>query len=138
MSFFYTEKAPAYKSHMNKEGEVVPTNIEWHEKNNTYGFAYGLGTLIVGIGTLVLLGLFSSKIGLVGDLLVIVMTAGTLSFLVTTPETWVPNLGGPDHGFPYLSGAGRLVIKDIAMMAGAFILLSVDAGRILAARGHKA
>ena len=138
MSFFYTEKAPAYKSHMNKEGEVVPANIEWHEKNNTYGFAYGLGTLIVGIGTLVLLGLFSSKIGLVGDLLVIVMTAGTLSFLVTTPETWVPNLGGPDHGFPYLSGAGRLVIKDIAMMAGAFILLSVDAGRILAARGHKA
>lgn len=35
------------------------------------------------------------------------------SFLITTPEAWVPDLGGPNHGFPYLSGAGRLVIKDI-------------------------
>lgn len=137
MSFFYTEKAPAYKSHMNKEGEEVPANIEWHKKNNTYGFAYGLGTLIVGIGTLVFLGLFFPKVGIAGDFLVIVMSLGTLSFLVTTPETWVPNLGGPDHGFPYLSGAGRLVIKDIAIMAGAFVLLSVDAARILAARGIK-
>lgn len=131
MSFFYAEKAPAYKSHMNREGEVVPANIEWHRKNNTYGFAYGLGALIVVIGTLVLAGIFSPRLGLVGDALAFVMTIGTLSFLVTTPETWVPDLGGPDYGFPYLSGAGRLVIKDVVIMAGALILLSVDAGRIL-------
>lgn len=137
MSFFYNKEAPEYKQHMNKEGAVVPENIAWHKSNNTYGFSYGLGTLIVSIGTLVLLGLFFPKVGLLGDCLVILMTAGTLSFLVTTPETWVPNLGGPNHGFPYLSGAGRLVIKDIAMMAGAFILLGTDFKRILKARlGH--
>jgi reactive chlorine resistance protein C len=43
----------------------------------------------------------------------------TLSFLVTTPEARVLALGGAQHGFPYLSGAGRLVIKDVALMAGA-------------------
>lgn len=134
MSFFYNKEAPEYKQHMNKEGAVVPENIAWHKSNNTYGFSYGLGALIVTIGTLVLLGLFFPKIGLIGDALVIVMSMGTLSFLITTPETWVPNLGGPDHGFPYLSGAGRLVIKDIAIMAGGFILLGTDLVRIARSR----
>lgn len=134
MSFFYNKEAPEYKQHMNKEGAVVPANIAWHKENNTYGFSYGLGTLIVTIGTLVLLGIFFPKVGIIGDGLLIIMTAGTLSFLVTTPETWVPNLGGPNHGFPYLSGAGRLVIKDIAMMAGGVILLGTDFKRILKAR----
>lgn len=134
MSFFYNKEAPEYKQHMNKEGAVVPENIAWHKANNTYGFSYGLGTLIVTIGTLTLLGLFFPKVGIIGDCLVIIMSAGTLSFLITTPETWVPNLGGPNHGFPYLSGAGRLVIKDIAIMAGAFVLLGTDIKRILKAR----
>ena len=31
----------------------------------------------------------------------------TLSFLVTTPEAWVAALGDAQHGFPYLSDAGR-------------------------------
>jgi len=31
------------------------------------------------------------------------MSLVTLSFLVTTPEAWVPNLGGPEHGFPLLN-----------------------------------
>ena len=129
MSFFYNKKAPEYK-----QGAVVPANIAWHKENNTYGFSYGLGILIVTIGTLVLLGLFFPRVGIIGDSLLIVMTAGTLSFLITTPETWVPDLGGPNHGFPYLSGAGRLVIKDIAMMAGGFILLGTDFKRILKER----
>ena len=86
------------------------------------------------IGTLVLLGLFFPKVGLAGDCLAIIMTFGTLSFLITTPETWVPDLGGPNHGFPYLSGAGRLVIKDIVIMAGAVTLLGTDIKRILKAR----
>jgi hypothetical protein len=52
------------------------------------------------------------NIGIVGGLLTFSMSLVTLSFLVTTPEVYVPNLGGdfptPQHGFPYLSGAGRL------------------------------
>ncbi|MFP1455029.1 DUF417 family protein [Escherichia coli] len=41
----------------------------------------------------------------------------TLSFLITTPEAWIA-LGDAHHGFPYLSGAGRLVLKDTLMLAG--------------------
>lgn len=63
--------------------------------------------------------------------LAIVMTLGTLSFLVTTPEVWVPDLGSGEQGFPLLTGAGRLVIKDIAILAGAVVVLSDSAGRVL-------
>ena len=132
MSFFYNKQAPEYKQYKNKEGELVLKNRQWHEANNTYGFSKGLGILIMSIGVLTLLGVATPKIGLFGDLLVIIMTFGTLSFLVTTPECWVPNLGSGEFGFPLLSGAGRLVIKDIVILAGAITLLSYDAKKLLA------
>ncbi|WP_455628323.1 DUF417 family protein [Parabacteroides chinchillae] len=131
MSFFYNNEAPEYKQYKNPEGAFVPENHAWHEANNTYGFSHGLGLLIMSIGVLVFLGMFFPKIGIVGEMLAIIMTIGTLSFLITTPEVWVPNLGGPEYGFPLLSGAGRLVIKDIAILAGALILLSDTARRLL-------
>ena len=131
MSFFYAKEAPEYKDYKNKEGELVPKNRAWHETNRTYVFSHGLGILIMGIGILVFLGIFTPKIGIFGDLLAIIMTIGTLSFLVTTPECWVPDLGSGEHGFPLLSGAGRLVIKDTVILAGAVTLLSDSARRLL-------
>jgi uncharacterized membrane protein YkgB len=131
MSFFYAKEAPEYKDYKNKEGELVPKNRTWHETNRTYVFSYGLGILIMSIGILVFLGIFTPKIGIFGDLLAIIMTIGTLSFLVTTPECWVPDLGSGEHGFPLLSGAGRLVIKDTVILAGAVTLLSDSARRLL-------
>ncbi|MCR9011945.1 YkgB family protein [Gabonibacter chumensis] len=131
MSFFYTKQAPEYKNYKMKEGEQNELKQNWHKGNNTYGFSRGLGILIMSIGILVFLGMFFPKIGVIGALLAIVMTLGTLSFLVTTPEVWVPDLGSGEYGFPLLSGAGRLVIKDTAILAGAIILLSESAQRIL-------
>ena len=131
MSFFYAKEAPEYKEYKNKEGEFVQKNREWHESNRTYVFSRGLGVLIMSIGILVFLGIFSSKAGIVGDTLAIIMTIGTLSFLITTTECWVPDLGSGEHGFPLLSGAGRLVIKDTVILAGAITLLSDSAGRLL-------
>ena len=131
MSFFYTKTAPEYKEYKLKEGEKNDVKQMWHKENNTYGFSRGLGILIMSIGMLVFLGIFFPKVGLVGALLAIVMTLGTLSFLVTTPEVWVPDLGSREHGFPLLTGAGRLVIKDTAILAGALVLLSESAQRIL-------
>ena len=124
MSFFYAKEAPEYKNFKNPDRA-------WHEANNTYTFSYGLGALIMSIGILVFLGIFFPKVGLVGDSLAIIMTLGTLSFLVTTPEVWVPNLGSGEFGFPLLSGAGRLVIKDIVILAGAVVLLSDSSQRVL-------
>lgn len=131
MSFFYAKEAPEYKEYKNKEGELVLKNRAWHESNRTYTFSYGLGCLIMSIGILVFLGVFSPKIGIFGELLCIIMTIGTLSFLITTPECWVPDLGSGEHGFPLLSGAGRLVIKDTVILAGAITLLADSAGKLL-------
>lgn len=131
MSFFYTKSAPEYKEYKLKEGEFNAKKVEWHKKNNTYGFSHGLGILIVSIGILTFLGIFFPKVGLIGATLAIIMTIGTLSFLVTTPECWVPDLGSGEHGFPLLTGAGRLVIKDTAILAGALVVLSDSARTIL-------
>ena len=136
MSFFYTKEAPEYQEYKNPEGKTVRQNIEWHKENGTYIFAYGLGAVIVIIGTLTLLGIWYSRVGMLGGILTFGMSLITLSFLITTPEVYVPNLGGdfptPQFGFPYLSGAGRLVLKDIIMMAAGLICASESARRFLA------
>jgi uncharacterized membrane protein YkgB len=131
MSFFYNGNASEYKDHKNKEGELVAENIKWHTENGTYIFSYALGTAIVIIGLLTLAGIFNTRLGLAGGLLTAIMSLVTLSFLISTPETWVPNLGGPDYGFPYLSAAGRLVIKDVIMLAGGLLCASDCARRIV-------
>ena len=131
MNFFYEKEAPEYKNFKNPEGALVPENRAWHQANHTYTFSYGLGALIMSIGILVFLGIFFPKIGLAGDILAIIMTIGTLSFLVTTPEVWVPDLGGGESGFPLLSGAGRLVVKDIVILASAVVLLSDSSRHVL-------
>ncbi len=131
MSFFYAKEAPEYKDYKLKEGEFDAKKHQWHEQNHTYTFSKGLGVLIMSFGVLTLLGIFWPRIGLVGAGFVILMTLGTLSFLVTTPEVWVPDLGSGEHGFPLLSGAGRLVIKDTCILAGALVVLSDCASRIL-------
>ena len=92
MSFFYAKSAPEYKEYKLKEGEFNEAKHQWHVENNTYIFSHGLGIMIMAIGILTFLGIFSPKIGLVGAGLAIIMTIGTLSFLVTTPEVWVPDL----------------------------------------------
>lgn len=133
MSFFYDEPQE-YGNYMNKEGELKPSHRQWHETNNTYGFSIGLGILLVSMGTLLLLDVISPVAGLVGGVLVFIMSLGTLSFLITTPEAWVPNLGDADYGFPFLSGRGRLVIKDIIMLGGSIVVASDSAQRTLAGK----
>lgn len=135
MSFFYSKKAPEYQQYKNPEGKTVQKNVDWHHENRTYLFSYGLGVVIVGIGLCVLLGIWFPKIGLLGGILTFGMSLVTLSFLMTTPETFVPNLGGdfptPHYGFPYLSAAGRLVIKDIIMLAAGLVIAADSAKRLL-------
>lgn len=127
MSFFYHAPAGEYKEHRNREGELVPANRSWHEHNGTYWFAYGLGTVIVAYGLMLCLHPWLPQVAAVGSLLVFLMSLVTLSFLITTPECWVPALGDAQHGFPYLSGAGRLVIKDAIMMGAALVTMADSA-----------
>lgn len=150
MSFFYNnaeknviddtgKEVAAYTVHKNPEGKTVQKNIDWHKENGTYLFSYGLGSVIVLIGLTVLLGIWFPRTGLIGGLLTFGMSIVTLSFLATTPEVYVPNLGGdfptPQYGFPYLSGAGRLVVKDIIMLGAGLLVASDSAKRII--RGNR-
>jgi reactive chlorine resistance protein C len=128
MSFFYHHPAPEYRRYVNKEGEVIPAHQQWHESNGTYSFSHGLGVVIVLIGVLIASYPILPQVSAVGSFLLILMSLTTLSFLVTTPEAWVPALGASTHGFPYLSGAGRLIIKD-AIMLGAAVVTLADSAR---------
>ncbi len=89
MSFFYAD-GENYKSHRNPEGALVAENRSWHETNRTYEFAYGLGTVIVFYGLFLCLHPWLPQVATMGSFLVFVMSFVTLSFLITTPECWVP------------------------------------------------
>lgn len=127
MSFFYKYPAPEYKAHMNPEGKLVPENCLWHEANHTYPFAYGLGAVIVLYGLMLCLHPWRPEIATMGSFLVVMMSLITLSFLITTPENWVPALGDAEHGFPYLSGRGRLVVKDVIMLGAGLVTMADSA-----------
>jgi uncharacterized membrane protein YkgB len=121
MSFFY---------------ELKPAERAWQTANNTYGFSDGLGTLEITIGLLTLLGVFSRRWGIVGATLSFLTPFVTLSFLITTPDAWVSALGDAQHGFPYLSGGGRLVLKDVMLLAGGLLIMADSARAFLEARPY--
>jgi uncharacterized membrane protein YkgB len=137
MSFFYADPG-GYQAHMNPEGALVPGNRAWHEANGTYPFALGLGAAIVLFGLMLAVHSWLPHIATLGSALVVVMSLTTLSFLVTTPEAWVPALGDAAHGFPFLSGRGRLVVKDVIMMGAALVTMADSAKAYLAVRRERA
>ena len=131
MSFFYRYAAPAYRIHMNKEGDLNPANRAWNAENGTYRFSHGLGVLIILIGLMIASSPLLPQVAAIGSLLLVLMSCTTLSFLVSTPEAWVPAAGDATHGFPYLSGVGRLIIKDLIMLGAALVTMSDSARTFL-------
>ena len=134
-SFFY-KHPDQYAQHLTHEGELKLAKRAWQTANDTYAFSSGLGSVEIGIGPKVLVGLVSRRWGLVGAVLAFLTPFVTLSFLVTTPEAWVMALSDAQHGFPNLSGAGRLVLKDGALMAGAWLVVADGARAILEQAGQ--
>jgi uncharacterized membrane protein YkgB len=133
MRFFYADPA-GYRAHMNPEGALVPANRAWHEANGTYQFAHALGFAIVLFGLMLAVHPWLPQVAAAGSALVVLMSLTTLSFLVTTPEAWVPALGDTAHGFPFLAGPGRLVVKDVIMMGAALVTMADSAKAYLANR----
>src|ERR1700736_3649085 len=68
MYFFYKHPED-YKAHLTREGELKPADRAWETANDTYAFSYGLGTVELIIGSLVLAGLVSVRLGLAGAVL---------------------------------------------------------------------
>lgn len=130
MSFFYNHPHE-YKEHLTHEGQLDPLKREWQVSNNTYAFSEGLGSVEILIGLLVLSYGVSRRLGMVGSILSFLTPLVTLSFLITTPEAWVGDLGDANFGFPYLSGGGRLVLKDVLMLAGSVLMIADSARQLL-------
>lgn len=120
-----------YKDHVNKEGELIAENRQWNIENNTYGFSNELGILLISLAVLVGIHHWAPLESMFGSMLVFTLTLGTLSFLITTPESWVPHLTDQQYGFPFLSGRGRLVLKDIVIMGASIITMSESAALYL-------
>ena len=135
MSFVYTHPAPVYRGYMNKEGELVPSHRAWHEANRTYPVSHALGVVIVALGIMIALHRPAPQVAAIGSALLIGMSCVTLSFLITTPEAWVQAAGDVNHGFPFLSGLGRLIIKDSIMIGAAFVTMADSANAYLRRRG---
>ena len=131
LRFVYRFPAPEYRHYSNREGEAIPQNHVWHQANRTYPVSYGLGVIIVSIGLLIACHPVSPQLSALGSLLLICMAFTTLSFLVTTPEAWVHGATSAVNGFPFLAGAGRLVVKDLIMLGAAFVTLVDSAKRYL-------
>lgn len=77
---------------MNPEGAVRAGEPRGDQANGAYTFAYGLGTVIVVYGLLLCLHPWYPQAAALGSFLIVVMSFVTLSFLITTPESWVPAL----------------------------------------------
>jgi uncharacterized membrane protein YkgB len=135
MSFLY-HRPSEYRTHMNKEGELNLQHRAWHQENGTYAFSHALGTVIIVIGILIALYPIKPELSALGSGLLILMSCTTLSFLISTPEAWVPALGDANHGFPYLSGVGRLIVKDFIMLAAAVVTLADSAKAAFSSRLH--
>lgn len=92
-----------------------------------------VGVAIILIGAFIALHWVCPELGVLGALALIGFSVVTLSFLATTPEVWVaaPAKGAADAdlGFPYLSGRGRLVLKDCIQLGAGFVLL-VDSAKM--------
>jgi reactive chlorine resistance protein C len=131
---FLMDNPSEYKQHMNPEGKLVPENRQWHQEHGTYTASYMIGAIIVSLGLMLCLHPWLPQVAAVGSLLVAGMAFVTLSFLITTPESWVPALGDAHSGFPYLSGRCRLVIKDAIMMGAAVVTMAHSAKAYLRKR----
>ena len=132
MSFLYRHPSE-YRGHMNKEGELKPQNRLWHIENNTYPVSRVLGTIEILIALAIALFPFKPEVSAMGSALLVLMSCTTLSFLFTTPEVWVSSLGDANYGVPYLSGAGRLILKDCIMLSAALVTLADSAKSFLRA-----
>lgn len=89
------------------------------------GFANMLGVVEVIIGLLLLAGIGSARVGLVGALL------ATGTFVVTCSLILFVPVFRESVGFPFGNFTGLFLFKDLGLLACALLLLRTDAKRLL-------
>jgi uncharacterized membrane protein YkgB len=96
------------------------------------GAGYFLGTTEVIFGTLILLGYWNSKLGILGALGSIVTFLGTVTIIPFLPNAWATEAGG----FPAMYLPVAFLMKDFIFLAASFYLLKHDVMRAAAEIGR--
>jgi uncharacterized membrane protein YkgB len=89
------------------------------------GAGYFLGTTEMIFGSLIFLGYWSPKLGILGALGSIVTFVGTTSIIPFLPDAWAHEAGG----FPIMTLPLGFLMKDVLFLAASFYLLKQDLTR---------
>jgi uncharacterized membrane protein YkgB len=93
-----------------------------------HGTAILLGSAEWSFGTLLLLGFWNKKLGMLGALGSIATFISTLTILPFVPDGWDAGAGG----FPAMAMNAAFLLKDLVLLAVSVYLLQQDARRVLA------
>jgi uncharacterized membrane protein YkgB len=86
------------------------------------GAGYFLGTTEALFGTLILLGFWSHRLGILGALGSIATFLGTVTIILFFPNAWAAEAGG----FPAMYLPVAFLMKDFLFLAASFYLLKQD------------
>lgn len=93
------------------------------------GTAILLGTAEWTFGTLLFLGFWSKKAGMLGAIGGIATFTATLTVLPFVPDAWLAEAGG----FPAMAMNAAFLLKDLVLLAVSVYLLKQDAVRVVEA-----
>jgi uncharacterized membrane protein YkgB len=89
------------------------------------GAGYFLGTSELVFGSLIFLGYWSARLGILGALGSIATFVGTTSIIPFLPDAWAREAGG----FPIMTLPMEFLIKDVLFLVASFYLLKQDVTR---------
>jgi uncharacterized membrane protein YkgB len=90
------------------------------------GACYFLGVSEWVFGTLLFLGFWNKKLGVLGALGGCASFVSTITILPWMPGVWEASAGG----FPAMTGTGAFLMKDLVLLAVSFYLLKQDLQRV--------
>jgi uncharacterized membrane protein YkgB len=99
-----------------------------------HGTAIFLGTFEWTFGSLLLLGFWNKKLGILGALGSIATFVSTLTILPFVPDGWDAGAGG----FPAMAMNAAFLLKDLVLLAVSVYLLKQDVARYIAGNAMQA
>jgi uncharacterized membrane protein YkgB len=97
------------------------------------GASWFLGVSEWLFGTLLFLGFWDKRAGVLGALGSVATFVGTVTIIPFMPDGWAASAGG----FPAMTGNIPFLMKDVVLLAASIYLLKEDVVRVLATRADK-
>jgi uncharacterized membrane protein YkgB len=92
------------------------------------GASWFLGVSEWLFGTLIFIGFWNKRIGVLGALGSVATFVGTVTIIPFMPDGWAASAGG----FPAMAGNVPFLMKDVVLLAVSIYLLKEDVVRVLA------